>query len=314
MHILTQDCASLRMASVEAERMLAGWQTLARNGRRQRAQLQANQARQRASRAASPRARQASSLAGSQDGDDFLLGRVHSTSTLPLAALAEEPPVQDDWGGHLSSPPAEMGAEEMQAAEAPQPGLSRWPSSTQAPGRRQVQEVPAEHLMARQHSAMQDALDPGTPWAASSLPAGQPSALEGGPAPGMPWAGRSLPSRQVRRAAAANGGLQSAGVNESAYNNAVWEAASPGGDEAAWQLQPEGVSQSQGSPRSEAAPTRRLAREHSHSFPQPGSSQPGSSAGPGAESGQPVGGYWASLEGEVSKTQASRRVPSRRNP
>ena len=295
----------VKPASVGVRRImldaLAGWQTLARNGRRQRAQLQAEQAQQRASRVAS--------LAGSQDGDDLLLRRLYSTSTLPVAALAEEPPVQDDGGAHRSYPPPEMGAEEAQAAEAPQPGLSWRPSSTQAPGRRPAQEVPAERLVARQHSAMQGALAPGSPWAAASLPAGQPSSMEGCPAPGTPWAGRSLPSRQVSRAAAESGGLQSADVNESGYDDAVGEAASPGGDEAAWPLQPEEVSQPQ-SPRSEAAPARRLAREHSRSDLQPGSSQPGSNAGPGADLEQPVGGFWTSTEGAVRKTQALCGMPS----
>lgn len=320
MHILTQDCASPKAASVEANHnlldTLAGWQTLARNGRRQRAQLQADQARQRASRAASPSARRAPPGEGSQDGDDLLLGRLYSTSTLPAAALAEELPVQDDGGEHLTHPPAEMGAEGVQAAEAPRPGLSRPPSSTQVlgggSGRRQAQEVTAERLVARQHSAIQGGLAPGTPWAASSPTAGQPGTTEGGPAPGTPWAGRSLPPRQVSRAAAESGGRQSADVDESALDDAVGEAASPGSDEAAWHLQPEEFRQPQ-SPHCKAAPARPQAREHSRSFPQPGSSQPGSSAGPGAELGQPAGGVWISTEGEVSRTQTSCRKPSRRN-
>ena len=216
---------------------------------------------------------------GSQDGDDLLLGRLYSTSTLPAAAPAEELPVQDDGGGHLRYPPPEMGTEGEQAAEAPQPGFSRQPSSTQAPGRRQAQEVPAERLVARQPSAMQGALAPGTPWAAGSPPAGQPSTLEGGPAPGMPRAGHSPLSRQVSRAAAEIGGLQSADVNESAYDDAVWEAASP-------------------------------AREDSRRFLEPGPRQPGSSAEPGADLGQPEGVFWTSTEGKVSGTQASCRMPS----
>ena len=257
--MLTQDRGLLKRASVEARSILldtlAGWQTLARNGRPQRAQLQADQARQRARRAASPQTWQASSLAGSQDGDDLLLGRLYSTSTLPAAALAEELPVQDEGGGYLTHPPAEMGAQGEQAAEALRAGLSRRPSSAQvlggAPGRRQAQEVPAERLKV----------------------AGQPSA----------------------------------DVDESAYDDAVGEAAIPVGDEAAW---PQEVSQPQ-SPRSEAAPARRLARDHSRSFLQPGSGQPGSSVGPGAELGQPIGAFWTSTEGEVSKTQPSCRTPSR---